>query len=509
MSMFLAQASLLLCITAEVLANSGHHHHHEGEAEHEDHHQHHHNHDTFEDDFGLEELIQSFGFKVLGKDQESASDTKPSEDHKHLNIKAIIEELFHPSTTQKTTSTSTLPTTSTEKLPIKDHLHWDRSPVDLVMSDANNLVEPVFDSKEEELAQLVHNHVDTSRRGRKHEFPHTTQPPVYLTETHYYFPGRANNKHEEDLYAPIEDERAPKHLDIQLDVSQLIDKPTIPVVDTRLANFLLVHRKNKGSTTTTRPPRKSTRKQRNRSQQNGRRGKTIRINGRFVSKRTGSHQNRNIPFISTGRQNRRNNNKKLPRTRKKFNNRISRELNKKFIYEDEVFPIPQSKTSGDVFDWFASLDISIINDTDDQHQNLKNKQRGKSHRKEIHNFTVDILKEVQTDESGESSFEKGVFESNNILPQGSKYDGQDKHDIEPVILHNFNGISLNEARLKKESSHMLCQDLEEGLYADVINGCKSFTMCHSNGRSGKFYCPFGTKFSQDLGICDWKEKVVC
>merc|ERR1719244_928543 len=216
--------------TIGVLSNvHGHdqNHHHD----HGNHGAHHHHDDSgdCELDDSLADLIKSFGLSVLGKDQESADDVQPTEDHDHINIKALVEELFHPSTTQKTTTTTTARTTWTERLPIKSHdLGWDKSPVDLVMS--NHLLEPVFSPDE------------TDRQLKN--FEATTQKPVYLTETHYYFPGDFSDSHEKDEFSPIEQERASKSLDLNLnlDASQLIDKPTIPVVDTRLTNFLLVNR---------------------------------------------------------------------------------------------------------------------------------------------------------------------------------------------------------------------------------------------------------------------------
>ena len=41
----------------------------------------------------LTDLIQNFGLAVLGKDQESADDVQPTEDHSHINIKVIILQL--------------------------------------------------------------------------------------------------------------------------------------------------------------------------------------------------------------------------------------------------------------------------------------------------------------------------------------------------------------------------------------------------------------------------------
>lgn len=64
-------------------------------------------------------------------------------------FQALINELFHPSTTS-TTTTTTPATTSTQRLPIKSHdLGWDLSPIDLVMS--NSVLEPVFSPDQKEV----------------------------------------------------------------------------------------------------------------------------------------------------------------------------------------------------------------------------------------------------------------------------------------------------------------------------------------------------------------------
>ena len=66
----------------------------------------------------------------------------------HLIIHGC-SELFHPSTTTSTTTTP-LPTTSTQALPIKSHeLGWDLAPVDLVM--ANSVLEPVFSADQRQV----------------------------------------------------------------------------------------------------------------------------------------------------------------------------------------------------------------------------------------------------------------------------------------------------------------------------------------------------------------------
>ena len=67
-----------------ILCNGGDH----------DGHHHHHNHGggvpaTEE----LTDLIQNFGLAVLGKDQESAEDVQPTEDHSHINVKVSSEKV--------------------------------------------------------------------------------------------------------------------------------------------------------------------------------------------------------------------------------------------------------------------------------------------------------------------------------------------------------------------------------------------------------------------------------
>ena len=203
------------------------------------HHGHHHHHPEGVED--LESLIQNFGIAVLGKDQESANDVQPTADHSHVNIKvrrflrsccclifmfqALINELFHPSTTS-TTTTTTPATTSTQRLPIKSHdLGWDLSPIDLVMS--NSILEPVFSPEQKQ--HLQH------RSG-----------PTYLTETPYLARDDDDNDDDnDDDEVVLGDRRQPLrsgkslNLIMNLHPEQLIDKPTLPVLDTRRANFIL------------------------------------------------------------------------------------------------------------------------------------------------------------------------------------------------------------------------------------------------------------------------------
>ena len=64
-------------------------------------------------------------------------------------FQALIDELFHPSSTT-TTTTTTPATTSTQRLPIKAHeLGWELSPIDLVM--ANSVLEPVFSDDQKQV----------------------------------------------------------------------------------------------------------------------------------------------------------------------------------------------------------------------------------------------------------------------------------------------------------------------------------------------------------------------
>lgn len=85
---------LILHQLAGVSTNAhGEAHHHHGD--HGDHH--HHDDDGSGDcelDDTLADLIKNFGLSVLGKDQESADDVQPTEDHDHINIKVTISWIF-------------------------------------------------------------------------------------------------------------------------------------------------------------------------------------------------------------------------------------------------------------------------------------------------------------------------------------------------------------------------------------------------------------------------------
>jgi len=203
----------------------------------------------------LEDLIQNFGIAVLGKDQESADDVQPTADHSHVNIKALIDELFHPSSTT-TTTTTTPATTSTQRLPIKAHeLGWDLSPIDLVM--ANSVLEPVFSD-------------DQKQRGaRDHETSSYLTESPYLASLGLAKPPPRSGKSLEDA-------------EISLSKGQLIDKPTLPVLDTRRANFLLVNGRKRSKTGRKLPNS-------NRSKSKDNRGSRPRF-GQKTSQKTGHQQ---------------------------------------------------------------------------------------------------------------------------------------------------------------------------------------------------------------------------
>lgn len=200
-------AVLLILLLPGVLCNEGHHHHGEPAKE-----------GVPGKDDDLATLIKSFGLAVLGKDQENANDIQPTEDHAHLNVQAIIDELFHPSTKPPPTSTSApLTTTASGPLPLQHHhIDWEAGPLKEV---SNNILEPLHS------------------RQAKH-LGHTTVKPVYLTETNYFL---ARDEAGREHFSPLQFGREGKSLELSLDVTQLIDKPTIPVVDIRLANFLVVN----------------------------------------------------------------------------------------------------------------------------------------------------------------------------------------------------------------------------------------------------------------------------
>lgn len=47
-----------------------------------------------------------------------------------------------------------------------------------------------------------------------------------------------------------------------------------------------------------------------------------------------------------------------------------------------------------------------------------------------------------------------------------------------------------------------CNDLNNGVYADVETGCQVWHICQ-NRHKHSFLCPNGTIFNEKNGICDW------
>jgi len=487
-----------------------HNHHHHDHGNHGAHHHHDESGDCELDD-SLADLIKSFGLSVLGKDQESADDVQPTEDHDHINIKALVEELFHPSTTPKTTTTTTLRTTWTERLPIKSHdLGWDLSPVDLVMN--NHIVQPVFDQEEEE------------RHPRN--FGATTQKPVYLTETHYYFPRDIDVNHSEDDFAPFEEDRVAKSLDLDLnlDVSQLIDKPTIPVVDTRLANFLLVNGGQRPKASKSKPKQHI----------NDHSDKSNDLNSldnplRFKQPTAPPFL---IKFVDPPRKN--NSPSEFSRSKRPTSppskGQISRRIQAPSLKSEFKRPTANSVGSQHSKLVHPPLILSPSPFTTNPASNLKSTTKD-SHllhvtlaqvrtdvqlhaEKQSPNIGAHKNREAKTSTSiSHQTRKKQSRKSNRHSKQnpGHRSGGQERvefsdsggKDNKGMVF--FNGLDM--VRMKEDKFE--CLDRKEGLHADIHSGCKRFYMCHENGRSGRFTCPVGTLFSNTLGVCNWEAKVKC
>jgi len=493
-------------VTSNVHGESHHHHvHSHGNHGVHNHHEHGGSGDCELDD-SLVELIKSFGLAILGKDQESADDVKPTEDHDHINIKTLIDELFHPSTTQKTTTTTTIRTTWTERLPIKSHdLGWDKSPVDLVMS--NHFLEPVYGQDEK------------NKQLRKFEF--TTQKPVYLTETHYYLPADFSDNHVKDFFSPIEKERATKYVDlnINLDVSQLIDKPTIPVVDTRLANFLLVNKGNRVNTKSTKPEEDN--KHINEISDDTKILDTIDTKLLLQLKQPTTPPFHN-KFKIAQKQN--NSLSKLswlqllgsslsrsesPGLVKKAITPIS---NRSHLSLTESSQLKNSLFQSKLATKSASIPISIKHKSQILHSALKQIKQD-VHQHASRKSSIDVKLNIATlpPSTGKSNIFKqirrGKQQSNNvpssILHRTTGFSKQHFEGVKGMVRFN----RLDTMEMKKDK--LECKDRAEGLHADVSSGCQRFYMCHENGRSGRFTCPAGTLFSTTLGVCDWAAKVNC
>ena len=105
-----------------------------------------------------------------------------------LYFQALIDELFHPSSTT-TTTTTTPATTSTQRLPIKAHeLGWELSPIDLVM--ANSVLEPVFSDDQKQVSlrnRELSEGKSTRKKGRFSDYlTHiNTSPPQCFSDPRY------------------------------------------------------------------------------------------------------------------------------------------------------------------------------------------------------------------------------------------------------------------------------------------------------------------------------------
>jgi len=504
---------LILHQLAGISSNVHDHNHHHGHGEHDAHH--HHESDGSGDcelDDSLADLIKNFGLSVLGKDQESADDVQPTEDHNHINIKALIDELFHPSTTQRSTTSTTQKVTSTERLPIKSHdFGWDKSPIDLVMS--NHLLEPVFGPEDKE------------RHSRN--FGATTQSPVYLTETHYYFPGDFSESHKKESFSPIQENRQAKsiNLDLNLDVSQLIDKPTIPVVDTRLANFLLVN----GGRRPKSLPAKSKQHINNNSD---RTNAPISLDNPLLFK-----QPTTPPFLIKFVDAPRKNNSPSEFSRSKSSSSLT---SKGHISKRIQAPSTASQ-----------LNRPITNSVGSSHSKLAQPQprlpptttspasaprSGFRPSSVLHTALTQVKHDVQL-HAGKQSPTRATHKSSKVShrprkTKPRKSSRRQKHrpgnpsslqESGPSLrrqksqnlseskgskhkgMVGFNGLDM--MRMKEDKFE--CLDKDEGLHADVSSGCQRFYMCHENGRSGRFSCPIGTLFNNLLGVCDWAGKVDC
>ena len=116
---------------------------------------------------------------------------------------------------------------------LKSHdLGWELSPIDLVMS--NSILEPVFSAEQREVLLCI----SSTLSFIKHLLQRQSRMlrPVYLTETPYL------KSHDAEFDSQFGELRSGNSLDldsISLEPDQLTDKPTLPVLDTRRANFLL------------------------------------------------------------------------------------------------------------------------------------------------------------------------------------------------------------------------------------------------------------------------------
>jgi len=558
--------SLLHGLTG-ILCNGGDHHSHHGHHDH----QHGGGGDGVPATAELTDLIQNFGLAVLGKDQESADDVQPTEDHSHINIKALINELFHPSTTSTSTTTAP-PITSTQRLPIKSHdLGWELSPIDLVMS--NSILEPVFSAEQRERQ---------SRMSR----------PVYLTETPYL------KSHDAEFDAQFGQLRSGKSLDldsISLEPDQLTDKPTLPVLDTRRANFLLVNggkRSKTGRKKKLNGGRSSAKKTGHNQPGSAKRAghhdhlgsedvlwrETVwSLKFRQTSPRPTVESERTTqtplsdlsPFLlppalqreETGSLTRlltpdmRHDSHQTSKKSHERDGSRGAELqslkagrqSKKALATNPTSRRPgqflgPARLRGGKSSGRNRIDHERIPEQPETPRHLKNvdnirleqeafsglsrgSRRGKKSddmRESNHHAHEDISDDevediILRDDKVHSPFTADVNHKDrtsqakkNAARRGKKFENQQRTSKQNIVDNKRQGETDPHHKIRSIArSNFQCQHKSEGLHPDINSGCQRFYMCHENGRSGRFTCPVGTLFSERLGVCDWSTKVQC
>lgn len=503
-----------LLYTTGVLASGDHSHgdHSHGEhGEHGEHGHHHHHHgpgpgpECGPTDEELEALIKSFGLAVLGKDQESADDTQPTEDHGHINIKALIDELFHPSTTAQPTTTTPRTVTSTQRLPIKSHSLWDVAPVDLIMS--NSVLEPVFSVEQ--------------RAGRELGRATPAPAPAYLTETAYYAGAGGGG------LTPPPAPRSGKALQLSLDSSQLTDKPTIPVVDTRLANFLLVNggRRRKRP----RPGRTSSRARARPGPAHSPASLTFKQSTEppFLAgldqepaspvppldsaprpapsllhhspppqsqAKPSPRQAPLLPLRST-----------LPATRP---TQLPVRSSAQRQGQPPTTPRARPSATPPARQLERLLDPAMVTPSARRPGRLLAPPPLSTQDQIRHNAVVQAGRGRGRPgrRGGRRPGDRQAKQERRERQQERQERRQGRKRKDPLV-EAAAAAGDRMRRLQGETGD--CRGRGEGLHADTISGCQRFFMCHEHGRSGRFSCPAGTLFSQELGVCDWARKVQC
>jgi len=487
----------LTCLLSGVSCNGGHGHGHSDHTHGDTGHGHSHSghghgghvHGVGEEDSGLggdlAALIQSFGLSVLGKDQESATDPQPTEDHSHLNVQAIIEELFHPSTAPTSTPSPSTRSPSTGPLPLQEHLH---------------------------------------------SMSQTTSAPVYLTETHYYL-----GEDDKETFSPLQ----PVRNSLEPISTQLTDKPTMEVVDTRLANFLLVNRDKR--------PRR--RKELELTRENNILSQPGQIHTLSFK---GSTQ---APFIlkffldkeeeEQGRQD-----GEHPDPGERNGEVAAWEENGTMWRLDpshgqEILGVPalighEKGVHPMVQESFIQTQIKrqqeeslrrnnkkhFHEERDGDNANIEEVREGSKRVSHLagrillegrrHEFRTGVqessVKEVRgKGRNGRGRQDRGKGEREGRKHSNTRNGGKDRRKTKQEDRKHSPATPRppDSGQSKEKGRGVRCEDGKDGLHADIQSGCQKFYMCHSGKQSGKFSCPGGTKFSEELAVCDWGGKVDC